>query len=84
MKEAPLETFIAFKSTTPIFFSIIDYVLLGRELPKIKSVMSMIGITLGAIYYVFCPTRRLMRYASFLSFSRVWKAFAKDTINRTK
>ena len=88
MKSAPLETFIAFKSTTPICFSIIDYVLLGRELPKIKSVMSMIGITVGAIYYVNGDVlSNATSYALcvvFIIFACLEGSIAKDTINRYK
>ena len=88
MKEAPLETFIAFKSTTPICFSLIDYVFLGRALPRAKSIMSMVGITIGAIYYVHGDV--LSNAASyglcgvFIIFACLEGSIAKDTINRYK
>ena len=88
MKEAPLETFIAFKSTTPICFSMIDYIFLGRALPRAKSIMSMVGITLGAIYYVHGDV--LSNAASyglcvvFIVFACLEGSIAKDTINRYK
>ena len=88
MKEAPLETFIAFKSTTPICFSIIDYLFLGRALPRAKSIMSMIGITLGAIYYVNGDVlSNAASYALcvvFIIFACLEGTIAKDTINRYK
>ena len=37
MKVAPLETFIAFKSTTPIALSILDYMFMGRTFQSLKS-----------------------------------------------
>ena len=43
---------IAFKSTTPIALSILDYLFMGRMFPGAKSIVAMIGITIGAIWYV--------------------------------
>ena len=61
---------------------------LGRELPKIKSVMSMIGITVGAIYYVNGDVlSNATSYALcvvFIIFACLEGSIAKDTINRYK
>ena len=37
MQRAPLETFIAVKSLTPVVFSLNEYLFLGRALPTSKS-----------------------------------------------
>ncbi|OUS45350.1 integral membrane family protein [Ostreococcus tauri] len=52
MQRAPLETFIAVKSLTPVAFSINEYLFLGRALPTPKSLLALVGIVFGAVMYV--------------------------------
>ena len=52
MQRAPLETFIAVKSLTPVVFSLNEYLFLGRALPTSKSALALTGIVVGAITYV--------------------------------
>ena len=52
MQRAPLETFIAVKSVTPVAFSLNEYLFLGRALPTTKSFLALSGIVVGAIMYV--------------------------------
>ena len=52
LQYANVETFIVFRSSTPILVSIADYVFLGRELPNRKSWLSLLGLLLGAVLYV--------------------------------
>jgi drug/metabolite transporter (DMT)-like permease len=86
MKEAPLETFIAFKSTTPIVISIVDYMFLGRKFPNTKSVFAMLGITVGAVWYVhgdiLSGESAYLLCLLFIVFATAEGAIAKDTINR--
>jgi GDP-mannose transporter len=49
---ANVETFIVFRSSTPIFISVADYLFLGRELPTAKSWLSLVGLLVGALGYV--------------------------------
>ena len=86
MKVAPLETFIAFKSTTPIALSILDYLFMGRMFPGAKSIVAMIGITVGAIWYVSGDVKSedvAYVYSCNFCFRGVHRRRAvKDTINR--
>ena len=52
MQRAPLETFIAVKSLTPVVFSLNEYLFLGRALPTPKSALALVGIVVGAVFYV--------------------------------
>lgn len=52
MQRAPLETFIAVKSLTPVAFAINEYLFLGRALPTPKSLVALLGIVCGAVLYV--------------------------------
>ena len=87
MKVAPLETFIAFKSTvTPIALSILDYLFMGRMFPGAKSIVAMIGITVGAIWYVSGDVKSedvayVLRNFCFRA-QCIEGGVAKDTINR--
>lgn len=86
MKESPLETFIAFKSTTPIVISFVDYMFLGRKFPNTKSILSMCGITAGAVWYVrgdiLSGESAYVLCFLFIVFATAEGAIAKDTINR--
>ena len=50
---ANVETFIVFRSSTPIVISILDVLFLGRTLPSVRSCASLFGLLAGAIIYVF-------------------------------
>mmetsp|Transcript_30280 Transcript_30280/g.58210 ORF Transcript_30280/g.58210 Transcript_30280/m.58210 type:complete len:329 (+) Transcript_30280:179-1165(+) len=52
LQYANVETFIVFRSSTPLLISFLDYFFLGRELPNSRSFLSLVFITLGAIGYV--------------------------------
>ena len=86
MKVAPLETFIAFKSTTPIVLSLLDYLFMGRMFPGAKSIVAMIGITIGAIWYVSGDVKSedfaYVYCAIFVFVACIEGGVAKDTINR--
>jgi len=86
MKVAPLETFIAFKSTTPIALSLLDYLFMGRAFPSAKSLLAMAGITAGAIWYVSGDVKSEKQAyfycAIFVLVACIEGGVAKDTINR--
>ena len=52
LQYANLETFIVFRSSTPLLIAILDYFFLGRELPNRRSWLSLLCIVAGAILYV--------------------------------
>lgn len=52
LQYANVETFIVFRSSTPLVISVLDYVFLGRELPNRRSLVSLMFITCGALGYV--------------------------------
>jgi solute carrier family 35 len=52
LQYANVETFIVFRSSTPILISILDYVFLGRELPTVRSGLSLALMLVGSVIYV--------------------------------
>ena len=47
-----VETFIVFRSSTPLLISFCDYFFLGRQLPSRRSWLSLVGLLSGAFLYV--------------------------------
>lgn len=52
LQHSNVETVIVFRSATPLAVAIADYIFLGRQLPGIRSVSSLLGILVGAAIYV--------------------------------
>lgn len=52
LQYANVETFIVFRSSTPLLVALLDYMFLGRELPNARSFISLAFITSGAVGYV--------------------------------
>jgi len=52
LQYANVETFIVFRSSTPLLISIADYVFLGRELPSTRSWACLGLLLIGAVGYV--------------------------------
>jgi len=48
-----VETFIVFRSSTPIIVSVGDYLFLGRELPSYRSLALLVGLVCGVSLYTF-------------------------------
>ena len=88
MKYAPLETFITVKSMTPVLFSACEYLFLGRDLPNLKSTAALIGIVLGAGFYVkvdaYASAKAYMFCAFFLVAAVSEGLVAKTTIEKVK
>lgn len=52
LQYANIETFIVFRSSTPLLISVLDYICLGRELPSLRSTVCLIVLLLGSVVYV--------------------------------
>ena len=52
LQYANVETFIVFRASTPLAISVLDYIFLERDLPSLRSSMSLLGLILGAVSYV--------------------------------
>ena len=52
LQYANVETFIVFRSSSPILISALDYVFLGRELPNARSMGALAAVACGAAAYV--------------------------------
>ncbi len=55
-----IETVIVFRSCTPLAVSVLDFLLLGRELPSPRSWGALLLILLGAVGYVLCDSAFLV------------------------
>ena len=53
---ANVETFIVFRATTPVIICVLDWLLLGRELPSLRSILSIAALIVGATAYVATDT----------------------------
>lgn len=51
LQNSNIETFITFRSTTPLVLSVMDYIFLERELPTLRSWLSLFGLLLGSGAY---------------------------------
>jgi len=47
-----VETFIVFRASTPLILSIVDYKVMGRELPSKRSWVCLLGLLAGALSYL--------------------------------
>jgi len=56
-----VETLITFRCCTPIFVSVLDWHLLGRELPSRRSFLALLGVVVGAALYVVCDSEFQLR-----------------------
>ena len=52
LQYANVETFIVFRSSSPILIAALDYVFLGRELPNARSWGALCAVAMGAVVYV--------------------------------
>jgi len=51
-----VETLITFRACSPLFVSLLDWLLLGREFPSLRSLLALLGLVAGAIGYVLCDS----------------------------
>ncbi len=52
LQHANVETFITFRSSTPLILSICDYLFLGRALPNARSWGCLLVLMAGSVGYV--------------------------------
>ena len=52
LQYANVETFVVFRSSTPVLISMLEFIFLGRKLPSVRSFASLIGMLIGAIAYM--------------------------------
>ena len=43
MQYVPVDTVICFRASIPLVVSVLDYLLMGRELPKLRSWLALTG-----------------------------------------
>mmetsp|Transcript_13592 Transcript_13592/g.16189 ORF Transcript_13592/g.16189 Transcript_13592/m.16189 type:complete len:364 (-) Transcript_13592:148-1239(-) len=87
LQYANVETFIVFRSSTPLIISIADYIFLGRELPNSRSWLSLLGLVCGALIYVITDSSYQVHgyfwvciwYLVF-SFDQIYIKHAVDTV----
>eukprot|EP00924_Labyrinthula_sp_SR-Ha-C_P005276 snap_masked-scaffold_1-processed-gene-26.19-mRNA-1 protein AED:1.00 eAED:1.00 QI:0/-1/0/0/-1/1/1/0/345 len=48
---ANIETFIVIRNTTPLFVAAIEFLVLGKSLPNLRSFLSFLLIIFGAVFY---------------------------------
>lgn len=85
-----VETFIVFRSSTPLLISLMDYVFLGRKLPCARSWLSLVGLMIGAVMYVLYDSafdvRAYMWVAAWFTvftFDQVYIKYVCDTVHMT-
>ena len=66
LQYANVETFIVFRSSTPLLIACLDYFFLGRELPSRRSWISLLLIVMGAIMYVHSDSNFEVRAYSWV------------------
>lgn len=87
LQYANVETFIVFRSSTPIVIALLDYFFLGRELPTMRSWASLLLIVSGAIAYVLTDSDFTVRAYSWVclwfvvfAFDQVYIKYVCDTV----
>lgn len=88
-----LETIIVFRSTVPIFVCILEFLFLGREMPCLQSLLSLVGIVLGALGYVLTDDQFFLEgwsgysyvllYVFMLSFDMAYGKKLTNEVNLT-
>ena len=49
---ANVETFIVFRASTPLLIAVVEWAIMGRELPNLRSTIAMLTLVVGAVGYV--------------------------------
>lgn len=62
-----VETFITFRSSTPLILSLCDYLFLGRQLPSLRSVLSLLGVLVSCAGYAMVDHAFDIRAYSWLA-----------------
>lgn len=87
LQYANVETFIVFRASTPVLISVADYLFLGRELPNLKSAISIAVLLFGAFVYVYTDEGFQMTGYTWLAFwyviflfDQLYLKFVADTV----
>ncbi|GLI71370.1 hypothetical protein VaNZ11_016560 [Volvox africanus] len=90
LQNANVETFITFRSSTPLVLSVCDFIWLGRALPSIRSWSCLVVLLLGAVGYVMVDADFrmaayfwLMLWYVFFTFDTVYVKHICDTVEMT-
>ncbi|GFR45180.1 hypothetical protein Agub_g6568 [Astrephomene gubernaculifera] len=90
LQHANVETFITFRSSTPLVLSLCDYLFLGRALPSARSWASLLVLLGGSVGYVMVDSDFhvdayywLMLWYVFFTFDTVYVKHMCDTVKMT-
>ncbi|KAK3274820.1 hypothetical protein CYMTET_17018 [Cymbomonas tetramitiformis] len=90
LQYANVETFIVFRSSTPILIAVLDYLFLGREMPTPRAWLSLLFILSGAVAYVMTDADfQIKAYAwvvawfCVFAFDQVYIKYVCDTVPMT-
>ncbi len=91
LQHSNVETFIVFRASTPLVLSVLDYLLMGRELPSKKSWVCLLGLLSGALSYLFFEAGQLSADSYFwvtcwyvvFTFDQIYIKFVTDTVKMT-
>jgi solute carrier family 35 protein len=91
LQVANVDTFIVFRSSTPLVISLLDWWFLGRELPSVRSWGCLLLLLIGSIGFVY--TDKFFRIDAYLwvlvwyfvfSFDMVYTKHAVDAVSTAK
>ncbi|KAG2498722.1 hypothetical protein HYH03_003462 [Edaphochlamys debaryana] len=90
LQHANVETFITFRSSTPLVLSLCDYFFLGRMLPSLRSWLSLVVLLAGSVGYVMVDADYkidayywLLLWYAFFTFDTVYVKHMCDTVKMT-
>lgn len=90
LQYANVETFIVFRSSTPIFIAVMDYCFLGRQLPNARSWAALTAIVCGALAYVYTDSNFevraygwVMAWYMVFAFDQIYIKYAVDSVKLT-
>ncbi|EFJ44859.1 hypothetical protein VOLCADRAFT_64353, partial [Volvox carteri f. nagariensis] len=90
LQNANVETFVTFRSSTPLVLSICDYVWLGRALPSVRSWLCLVVLLVGSAGYVLVDADFkihayywLLLWYAFFTFDTVYVKHMCDTVRMT-
>jgi solute carrier family 35 protein len=90
LQYANVDTFITFRSSTPLILSICDYLFLGRQLPSLRSWLCLLTLLISSVGYVMVDSAFEVRayiwllvwYAAF-TFDGVYVKHLCNTVKMT-
>lgn len=90
LQYANVETFIVFRSSTPILIALMDFCFLGRQLPNARSWAALIAIVCGALAYVYNDSNFevraygwVMAWYMVFAFDQIYIKYAVDSVKLT-